>query len=314
MPTTAEPVRPAGRGRRLVKRTLVALAVLLVAGGAVTYFGLNRLVKRTVEQQTTRSLNLTTTVDAAALTVFGGRLHLDGFRIASPAGFSAEPVLDLPGGDMDFGYANLRRDPVRIHAVTFTRPRLLVENVNGRLNIRHLLAGLPPSAAKPLRLVIDEARVVDPVVVLRPGRADLPAEITVPVASFTLRDLGTATTGPDGRAGARVSEVIKELVAALAARAGESEALPPELRALLRDPVGAFVAQVGEEARRTIVGAIPAGVGRLLGGFVGSPASRAVTTRPAGPTSKPATNRAGGLFGGLLRGEVGPATQPVSHQ
>jgi hypothetical protein len=303
------PTPPRRRAVRIILRTAAVLVVLLLAGGVIGYFALNAWLRKTVAQQTTRSLNLRTTVDAATLTPFGGRLRLDNYRIASPDGFSAEPLLDLPAGEMDVGYADLRRSPVHIRSVTFTRPRLLVEMVNGELNITCMVHRMPPPPEHPIRLVIDDVRVEDATVVLRPAIEGMPAEMTIRVPTFTLHNLGAGggAGGPgEGHgeasgapAGATIRQVVTQLVTALAANASDDPGLPPELRELLRNPLKAILDELGAEARQQILRAVPGQMGRTLAGLL-----------EPGATKDPGT-----LFGRLmgLRATTGPAAGPTSQ-
>src|SRR3954468_9084721 len=129
--TTAQDPTPqprrSRRRRRLVLRAAVGLLGLLIAACLACFLYLNHFVKRTIEQQTTQTLSLDTRVGGVALDLLGQRLHLDQFRIASPAGFSPEPLLVVTGGDMGMTYKQLRSQPVHVSSITFTRPRLLVE-------------------------------------------------------------------------------------------------------------------------------------------------------------------------------------------
>lgn len=263
------------RLKRWLRRAAAGAGALIAVGGVTIYLSLNHIVKQAVERQSTRSMNLATTVDAATLAVLGGELHLENFRIASPDGFSGEPLLVVPAADMGMTYSRLRDDPVYIPSVTFVRPRLLVEVAGGKINLKRMTEQLPPRPPHPLRLVIGEVRVVDATVILRPGVPGWPAELTVPVATFTLRDLGGGAATPGG---VTVREVVTELIRALAAHAADSAVLPPELRALLKGDVGAVLSQLGAEAQRRLAGAVPVEAKRVFGGLFGG---KAATTRPA---------------------------------
>ena len=72
--------------------------MLLIAAGLACFIYLNSFMKHTIEQQTTQTLSLDTRVGGVSLDLLGQRLHLDHFRIASPAGFSPEPLLVVPAG------------------------------------------------------------------------------------------------------------------------------------------------------------------------------------------------------------------------
>lgn len=251
--------------------------LLLILAVTLALLGLNHVVRRTVEQQTARSLNLPTAVDSAVVSVLGSGVHLQHFRIASPSGYSADPMLVLDSTQLGLRFTELYDDPVHVSTILFVKPRLLIENINGKLNFQKLIDDLPPVSPHPLKLVIDEVTVQDATVVLRPGLPGMAREIVVPVPTFTLLHIGTH----DGRAdGALVREVIARLIRALVAHASDSEQLPAELRLLIKGDV-----------RGALVHAIPGGVGKVLGGLLrpgaGGPAP--FDHRTAAPLVRPTT-------------------------
>jgi hypothetical protein len=280
--------------RRLAAWAVLTLVLLLLVGGVVLYLNLNHILKQTIEQQSKRSMNLETTVDSAQLALLGGRLTVKNYRIASPPGFSGEPILVLDRANMSVaGYRELRHKPVRIATLEFQRPRLLIERVGGKLNIKKLVDNLPPPPLDPLRLVIDQVTVRDATVVLRPGLPGLASEIVIPVPTFELKDVGRGEGTPDGAA---VRDVVVQLVTALAANATESPAMPPELRALVRLDLPALMDTLGADARRQIVKAVPGEMGRLLSGLL-----------------EPGALREGKIFANpFARSTTGPSTRPTS--
>ncbi|MFL5428670.1 MAG: hypothetical protein ACJ79M_03560, partial [Myxococcales bacterium] len=72
---------------KIIRRTLFGLVGLVVLAVLGVYFSLNRIVKHEVETQGTASLRLATALDAARLSLFGGKVGLHGLGIASPSGF-----------------------------------------------------------------------------------------------------------------------------------------------------------------------------------------------------------------------------------
>jgi hypothetical protein len=297
--TTPAPGEKPGRAqtsrwKRRALRVLVGVVVLLIAAGLAFFLWLNSFIKRTIEQQTSQTLSLDTRVGGVSLDLLGHRLHLDHFRIASPAGFSPEPLLVVTGGEMGMTYDQLHGEPVHVASITFTRPRLLVEQRGGRLNFRAMVEQLPPPPARPMRLVIDEVTVQDATVVLRniPGLA---REVTVPVPTFVLHNVGSGEGSSPG--GATVREVVMQLVTALVAHASNSDALPPEFRAILKGDVGAIVAQFGAEAQRQLLRAIPGDAGRAIAGML----------LPKAPRRTPA-----GFLPGFLNGRGATTVPPAS--
>jgi len=59
-----------------MRRTLRIVLVVLLAAGAIAWFSLDRILKSTIERESTASLRLTTTLDHARLSLLGGKLNL----------------------------------------------------------------------------------------------------------------------------------------------------------------------------------------------------------------------------------------------
>jgi hypothetical protein len=299
--------------RRLLAWATLTIVLLALVIGTVVYLNLNRILKQTIEQQSKRSLNLDTAVNSAHLSLTGGKLTVDDYRIASPPGFSAEPLLVLQRMDVSVGsYGELRHKPVRLSNVEFHRPRLLIELAGGSLNIKKLVDNLPPPPQDPLRLVIGRVVIRDATVILRPGLPGLDREIVVPVATFELKNVGSGEGTPHG---ATVRDVIMQLVTALSANASESPAMPPKLRALIRLDLPALVDTLGAEARRQIDRALPGAMGRLLSGFFEPGALREgrIFSNPfvrssTKPSTRPTTRPVGGVRDLLPR--LGGARKP----
>ncbi|TMA30189.1 MAG: AsmA family protein, partial [Deltaproteobacteria bacterium] len=145
-----------------LRRTLLVLASLLVVAGVIAYFSLDAFLKRTVERQTSNSLKLSTTLNSARLSLFGGKVNLNRLRIASPQGFSAPHMLELGDIDLAVSYGELRNDPIHVQSLILDQPRLVIEQSNGALNFKKAMDRMPASdssAEKPIKLVIDELKI-----------------------------------------------------------------------------------------------------------------------------------------------------------
>ena len=58
---------------RPMRRAVLVVFSLLVVAGVIAYLGLDRILKSTVEKESTASLKLSTTLNSAHLSLFGGR-------------------------------------------------------------------------------------------------------------------------------------------------------------------------------------------------------------------------------------------------
>ena len=186
--------------KKLIIRIGLGVIGLVLIVLLILYFRLNGIVKRTVEQQATNSLNLQTEVGGAQLSLFGGSLSLDEIQIASPQGFAAPFMLRLEEGDVKVKYGQLRQDPIRITSLVLDEPRLVIEQTNGKFNFSALTELSSRDTQDPMKLIIDDLQIKDATVVLRPGLPGLQNELKVPIPSLTLKNVGTGDGAENGAA------------------------------------------------------------------------------------------------------------------
>jgi hypothetical protein len=289
-----------------LKYVILGVVLLLIVGVVGVWLYLDHIVQQAVQRQATTSLNLKTDVGGASLSLFGGKLGLSDLQIASPPGFAAPHMLTLGEANVGVSYGQLRGDPVHVASVTLDRPMLVIEQVNGEFNFKKAADNLPPGdpkpqeESKPLKLILDELTVTDAKVVLRPGIPGLPDQIDVPVATFTMKNVGS---GDGSQNGAAVKDVVMQVVTALAAQAQTSNAIPAQLRELLRGNLASVVNRLGAEAQRRIQQALPGEAGQVLSSILADP--QALTKDPG----KAVSGALGNVLGG---GKGGPATIPTT--
>jgi hypothetical protein len=288
-----------------IKWIVLAILVLLVGGALVTYAYLDHIVKVTVEKQATASLNLQTDVGSASLALFGGKLNLADLQIASPPGFTSPKMLTLGSADVSVSYGQLDKDPVHISTVVLTKPRLVVEQSAGAMNFKKAsdqIPQAPPSNKPPMKLVVDDLQVKDATVVFLPGIPGLPDEITVPVPDLAMKNVGT---GPGNENGAALKDVAMQVIAALVAKAGDSNAIPPELRPLLSGDLSQVTSRLGAEAQKQIAAAVPGDLGKALGNLAADP--NALIKDPAGAATRSLSN----LIPGTQPSDIGKAADAL---
>jgi hypothetical protein len=287
-----------------LRRTVLVLSSLLVVAGLIAYLGLDRILKSTVEKQSSASLKLSTTLNSARLSLFGGKVNLNRLRIASPQGFSAPHMLELGDVDLAVSYGQLRRDPIHVQSLTLNQPRLVIEQSKGALNFKKAMDRMPASdrsAEKPIKLIIDDLNMRDAQVVIHPGLPGVRQEIVVPVPSIALKNVGS---GRGSQNGAAIKDVAMVVIAALAGSAAESGSLPPELKAILQLNVGQVAANLGAEAQKQIAAAIPGELGNRLSKVAGDP--QALAKDP----TKVLEGEVGGILGGKSAQPAGRADTP----
>jgi uncharacterized protein involved in outer membrane biogenesis len=248
---------------KILVRGLLGLFALIVIAGAVVYFNIDRIVKDEVEKQGSASLRLNTTLNSARLSLFGGKVDLHGLAIASPKGFSAPHMLELGDGGAEVAYGELRKEPIHVKSLTFDKPKLVIEQSGGALNFKKAMELQPtsPPDKKPMKLVIDEIKVQDAHVLIRPGLPGVANEIDIPVPSMTMKAVGA---GKGSNNGAAVKDVAMQIITALAGKATDSDKIPPELKALLHLNTAQIATSLGMEAAKQIGVNVPGDLGKKL--------------------------------------------------
>lgn len=287
-----------------IRRAIYAVVLLVVLVGVIVYLKIDGIIKSTVQTQATDSLNLQTTLGSANLSLFGGKLGLKQLDIASPQGFAAPHMLELGNTNVAVSYGELRKEPVHVASLTLDKPKLVIEQSNGVFNFKKAMDLMPKSESssgkQPMKLVIDELKVQDAEVIVRPGLPGLPAEMTVPVPSIVMKDVGT---GDGAQNGAAIKDVAMQVITALAGSASSSGGLPAQLKGLLNANLGQVVAQFGAQAQQRIAAAIPGELGQTLSQAVKDP--QALLKDPG-----KALQGLGGMIGNNKSGGSTPTTQP----
>jgi uncharacterized protein involved in outer membrane biogenesis len=205
---------------RLFRRIALAVVALIIIALAIGYFNLNRIIKHTIEVQSTDSLNLQTQLGSARLAIFGGNFSMNDLQIASPQGFSAPHILQLDKGAVDVSYGQLRSDPIHIKSLTLRKPVIAVEQANGKFNFQAVQDQLPKSDpnAQPIKVIIDDLKIEDATVLLRPGLPGLSQEIKINVPSLEMHDVGS---GEGNKNGAAIKDVAMLVITSLAQKGGD---------------------------------------------------------------------------------------------
>ncbi|HSV12768.1 MAG TPA: hypothetical protein VLI90_00810 [Tepidisphaeraceae bacterium] len=236
---------------KILKWIVIVVVLVIVVGLALVYFNIDRIVKHTVETQGTDQLKVPTTLDGVSLGLFKGTVALNDLNVGSPPGFTAPHMLTLGGLNVDTGgISNLRKEPIHVSSIAVDQPKLVVEFAGTEVNFKKLMDNLPsnpdqnppPSEKKPTKLIIDDLTVNNAHVVLRgldtvagkiPGLskvANLPAELDLPIPSIDVKNIGNADGAQNGAA---IKDVVTTIITQMAAKAADSDKVPPEVKAVL---------------------------------------------------------------------------------
>jgi uncharacterized protein involved in outer membrane biogenesis len=316
------------RGLRIFGWIVLIIVLLIIIAGIVLYMNLNRIVRTTVQKQSSNSLNLPTQLQSASVSLLSGQVSLHDFEVGSPQGFNAPHMMTLGGVSVDTSLGELRSDPMRVSSIAINNPKLVIEMQGMNFNIKKFMDSLPagedkptPEGEKPLKLIIDDLKVNGAQVVFRPDsaalsaipgldKAELKSEYVLSIPPLEMKSIGT---GEGNQNGAAVKEVVTLLVTQLASKAAQSDQLPPEIRSVLSMNVDQMAemakAKIGAEVNKQIdkisteLGKkLPGQAGEALQGVLKNP--QAAATNPAGAIEQ----GLGGLLGG--KNKKAPATQP----
>jgi uncharacterized protein involved in outer membrane biogenesis len=245
---------------RILSRGILVIVGLIVIALIAVWLGLSHIVKTVVQDQATDSLRLKTTLDSARAEMFAGKLTLDQLAIASPQGFSAAHMLEVPKIAVDASYAELRQKPVHVKGIEIDQPRLVIEQSGGSLNLRKAMQLMPKgdTSKEPLKLVIDRIEVKDAHVVVRPGLPGVQDEIDVNVPTLTMKDVGR---GKGANNGAAIKDVTMQVMTALAEKAAQSDRLPAPAKALLHLGAASIAGNLGADAIKNVADQVPAAKG-----------------------------------------------------
>lgn len=326
------PAKRGGAGR-IIKWIVIVVLLVLVVGGLVVYLKLDEIVRSTVEKQSSASLNVPTQLQGASVSLFGGEVGLKDFKVGSPQGFVGD-MLRLGGLDVGVKVSELRQDPLRISQITIKDPKLVIEMKGTDFNIKKFVDQLPTGEPKPadqsqpLKLIINDLKVQGAQVIFKPDLAalsslpgigqnlgGLKSEYTLSIPPLEMQNVGT---GEGNQNGAQIKEVVTMLITQLAAKATESEQLPPELRQILKlnvnDLTNMAKAKIGEEVNKQLgkisedlQKKLPGDAGKALDGVLKNP------SEAAKDPGKALEQGLGGLIGGKKKSPTtapAPATPP----
>jgi hypothetical protein len=192
---------------------------------------------------------------------------------------------------------------------------MVIEMQGMNFNIKKFIDSLPageetktPEGKEPLKLIINDLKVNGAQVIFRP---DLQALSAVPgigqnlgglkqeyVLSIPPLELQNIGSGEGNQNGAAIKEVVSLLVTQLAAKATQSDQLPPELRQVLSMNVTEITnmvkAKIGEQVNKQL-GKINEELNQKLGGEAGKAIGdvlKSSTAGGGGATTKPDVGKA----------------------
>lgn len=300
------------KGLKIVLFVLIGVVVLLVLVVGIIAANLNSIVKVGVEKGGTMVLKVDTTLDKASISLLAGSLGLDGLRLGSPQGFSAEHMFSLGHASTDVDIASLKTDNIRIEEVVVDGAEITLEFSKFKSNYGTLLEQLESDtkeeekAEEPKDAASEKTFQVDRIVFKNSKIhiAGIPAvkKATVPLLSVEIKGLGAEGKGITARQMVYkiMSALLKSTVVAV------KDVLPTEYITDFANQIGSLVeggveefAAVGIKVTETV----RAGAEEL--GEAGKEALEATAggaLKGAGTVTKTAEEGAEGAVEGIKKG------------
>lgn len=155
----------------MIKKILLALALLAVVGLAAIYFfgsaALNKAVKRGVETYGPRVTQTSVELDAVDLSVFSGNGSLTGLRVGNPEGFNSEHIFALDQIDVAVDLGTVTSDKIILDKVHIRRPAIAYEKTARSSNLKELLENIDEFTGPADEPPADEAEAPQKQVVIR---------------------------------------------------------------------------------------------------------------------------------------------------
>lgn len=256
--------------KKAIKWILILVPVLIILALLILVWQLDSIARSTIETQATASTNLQTTLGKASISLLGGNVKLDDLKIGSPKGFTTPSMFDMKGLGVQVSLTELRQQPLRISEITIDSPRLIVEQVDGKLNVQAAMDQMPKSESSTLKMIIGKLQVTNTQVLLKPGLPFLKPEYTLILPTITLQNIGT---GEGNQNGAAVKDVLNQLLPAMLASLKDAKGLPDQIKPFLTtntQDLKTQAQQVGQQylnqAQDQATKEIEKGLGNLLGG------------------------------------------------
>jgi len=227
------------------------LVVIFVVCVAVTAMMIDPIVRRGVEYGATTTLKVPTHL-AGAWVKFKGKVELDRFEVANPAGYTEPKAIVFERLDLAVPPRELFKPTVHIDQVRIVKPEVTLEFVGTKSNLATLMDNLPksePGAEKAdgKKFLIQKLRIDDGTVKFRSD--SLPGGTkTLTLPPIELENVGTAEGGATT---GQIARILLQALGTAALNAGQG-LLPKELLDNLRGDLTKQLQSVPEELRRKL--------------------------------------------------------------
>lgn len=235
------------------KKLLVGSFLVLVVFGLVLVFGKDMVLRRGIEEGATQASGTESTLDAAALSLFSGRLMLTDFAMENPPGFETKNAFQVGKVDVDTAVTSLLGNTVRVEHIIIESPEIALEVGAGKSNLGFLFDHLRPSSDTPSEtapasgketepgtpepavgreLEVGLVRIVSPKVTLSQSVVGTTRR-DYTLGTIELNELGTA----DRPGTTDLPGLIQQILEAVVASVCEHPDVPPQVVAVLNGEI-----------------------------------------------------------------------------
>ena len=218
-----------------MKKIILIVFLLIVAGGAYAYTQLGTIVKTGFEVGGPKVLNVAVNVDDVKISPLSGQVKATALSIGQPDGFGDGPLAKLGNFEMKLETETLLSNHIIIDEIVINEPLFDVRMIDGKMNIKALQEGLnipetgpAPTETNPgeeITLTIRSMKVTSPKV-LAQSDGLLSIDEDINLADFTITDLGTDEKGLAPSEIARhVMDTLQPQIAKALVAAGASKKL-----------------------------------------------------------------------------------------
>jgi len=204
----------------------------VVVGVIVLLLTLNTIVRTTVESVATDSVQQPTTLQAADLSIVGGKLGLTGLAIKNPQGFAAADFVELKQIDIAVQSSSLLSDTMVVTDLTLTDLKLSIEQSGLKNNLKEIMSQIQKQRDKTSssrRLKIDTLTLKNTQVSLHMGLDEKNSRnVTVTIPEMVMKD----PTNSDGQL-MKVADLMGKILVEVVVQAKNDASVPPEIKALV---------------------------------------------------------------------------------
>jgi hypothetical protein len=127
---------------------LVIIIVVLLLLLGFKFFG-ESLIKTGIERAGTKALRVGVSIDKLNLSVFKGRVEIDGLDVDNPAGYEQKYLLEMGKGEVVTRLKSLMSDTVEIESILLDGITIAIEQKGLDNNLKDVLDSLPKAEGKP---------------------------------------------------------------------------------------------------------------------------------------------------------------------